>query len=316
MKSKVLAAVFAATFTSGAAVAADIPSKKAPLTPPAPVSVTGFDFAWGGKLMSDYISRGITQSSGNPSVTAYGEARYNIGDTQLYAGVQGWSVKLPTAPAAEIDLYGGVRQTIGKFSIDVGGIYYLYPGNTNQYWLNGLGAVLNQQTNPGGLFTATTAKDPSFFELYAKPTVNVTDSFVLGANVYYSPNWNRYGFSSTYLSGTAKYTFGESGFSVSGEFGRQYLGTTKATSIYGLFAFPSYNTWNAGISYAYKVFTIDARYHGSSLNKSQCYAVSSDPGGNTSGRSNWCGNRFMLTLSADMSLKDLSGPANSVVAKY
>ena len=64
------------------------------------------------------------------------------------------------------------------------------------------------------------------------------------------------------------------------------------------------------------MFTIDARYYGSSLNKAQCYAVSSDPGGNTTGISKWCGNRFMLTLSADMSLKDLSGPASAVVAKY
>ena len=322
MKSQVFAAV-AASLISGAALAADLPSKKEPAAPPAPVSVNGFDFAWGGKLMSDYVSRGVTQSNGNPSVTAYGEARYNIGDTQRYAGVQGWSVKLPTDPAAEIDLYGGVRQTIGKFAIDLGAIYYLYPGNTNQYWINNTtGTVLNQQTRPAGIpigstYFATTAKDPSFLELYAKPTFNITESFTVGANLYYSPNWNRYGFNSTYVSGTAKYTFGETGFSVSGEFGRQYLGTTKASSIYGSFAFPSYNTWNAGISYAYKVFTVDARYHGSSLNKAQCYAVSSDPKGNTNGGfSNWCGNRFMISLSADMTLKDLSGPASAVVAKY
>ena len=41
----------------------------------------------------------------------------------------------------------------------------------------------------------------------------------------------------------------------------------------------------------------------------------SDPAGNVSGRSNWCGNRFMLTLSADLTMKDLSGPSK-VVAKY
>ena len=319
MKSKVFAAVVAVSVSTVSAYAADLPSKKAAIAPPAPVSVNGFDFAWGGKLMSDYISRGVSQSGGYPSATAYGEARYNIGDTQLYAGIQGWAVKLPTSPSAEIDLYGGVRQTIGKFTVDLGGIYYWYPGNTNQYWINGL-TVVNTQVRPGPLFTATTAKDPSFLELYAKPSFNITDSFNVGANVYWSPNWNNYGFNSTYVSATAKYTFGESGFSVSGEFGRQYLGTTKATSIYGQFAFPSYNSWNAGISYAYKVFTVDARYYGSSLSKAQCYAVGSDPKGNVngivSGVSNWCGNRFMVSLSADMTLKDLSGPASAVVAKY
>ena len=317
MNSKFLATAFAAIVSTGTAYAADVPSKKGPAAPPPPASISGFDFAWGGKLMSDYVARGVSQSGQNPSVTAYGEARYNIGDTQLYAGVQGWSVKLPTAPAMEMDLYAGVRQTIGKFSIDVGGIYYYYPGSTNQYWINAVGAVVNQQTNPGGTFVATTAKDPSFLELYVKPSFAITDALTVGANLYYSPNWNRYGFTSTYLSGTAKYTFGESGFSVSGEFGRQFLGTTKAASIFGTFQFPDYNTWNAGVSYAYKVFTIDARYHGSTLNKNQCFAVSSDPAGNFSGRSNWCGNRFVVTLSADMTLKDLGVmPGSAVVARY
>ena len=118
----------------------------------------------------------------------------------------------------------------------------------------------------------------------------------------------------------SKYTFGESGFSVSGELGRVLLGSLKPGTIFNAagaapFKYPDYTTWNAGVSYAYKVFTVDARYFGSSLNKSQCYAVSSDPAGNVTGRSNWCGNRFMLTLSADLTLKDLSGPSK-VVAKY
>jgi hypothetical protein len=315
MKTKIFGAAVAAVVSTGA-MAADVPSKKAAVAPPAPVSVNGFDFAWGGKLMSDYVSRGITQSAGNPAVTAYGEARYNINDTQLYLGLQGWSVKLPTAPAAEIDIYGGIRQTFGKFSVDLGAIYYLYPGNTNQYWINAVGTVVNTQINPGGTFVATTAKDPSFLELYAKPSFAVTDALTVGGTVYYSPNWNRYGFASTFVSGTAKYTFGDTGFAISGEFGRQYLGTTKATSIFGTFTFPDFNTWNAGISYTYKVFTVDARYFGSTLNKTQCFAVTSDPAGNTTGRSNWCGNRFMLTLSADMTLKDLGVMPGAVAARY
>lgn len=315
MKISAIAAASALSLSTLSAFAADLPSKKEAAPPPVAAAPSGFDFAFGAKFLSDYVSRGVSQTAGNPGATVYGEARYNIGDTQFYAGVQPWAVKLPTSPSAELDLYTGVRQTIGQFSVDVGGIYYVYPGNKSQYWINAAGLVQNTRTNPGGTYVATTARDPSFLELYVKPSFNLTDSFNIGANVYYAPNWNHYGFDATYASLTSKYTFGETGFSVSGEYGRQYLGTTAATSIFGKFSFPSYNTWNAGVSYAYKVFTVDARYFGSNLNKSQCYAVSSDPAGNVSGRSNWCGNRFMLTLSADLTLKDLSGPSK-VVAKY
>jgi uncharacterized protein (TIGR02001 family) len=164
----------------------------------------------------------------------------------------------------------------------------------------------------GGTFCATTARDPSFLEIYLKPSYAVTDAFNVGANLYYSPNWNNYHFDEFYLSGTAKYTFGTSGFSVSGELGHEWLGSTKAGSTYGVVKFPDYWTWNVGVSYAWKVLTADLRYSGTDLNKSKCYLVTSDPGGNQPGfnlnsnRSNWCGQRIMATLSFDLSTaKDL-----------
>ena len=255
-------------------------------------------------------------SNGLPSATAYGELRYNIGDTQLYAGVQPTLVRLPTKPVAEVDLTLGVRQTWGKFSVDVGGIYYWYPGNRNQYWTAGVGGItfLNPigfgPANCNGGFCATTPTDPSFFELYIKPSYNITDLFNVGANFYWSPNWNNYRFQAGYLSATAKYTFGESGFSVSGELGRVLLGSLKPGTIFNAagaapFKYPDYTTWNAGVSYAWKNITADLRYHGSSLNKNQCWIVSADPHGNVAGgalatgNSGWCGHRFMASIAVD-----------------
>ncbi len=56
MKSLLLATT-AVLMLSGAALAADLPVTKGPAPAPAPVASTdGFDFAFGGKLMSDYIS--------------------------------------------------------------------------------------------------------------------------------------------------------------------------------------------------------------------------------------------------------------------
>lgn len=317
MKRLMIAALAGGAFASGA-LAADLPAKKGPIAPP-PVSADGFDFAFGAKIMSDYVSRGITQSDWKPSATAYFEGRYNIGDTQFYAAVQPWTVKLPTNPAAEVDLSLGVRQTWGKFTVDVGGIYYWYPDNKRQFWTSGVPGTpggftflnpvgFNAATCAGPGFCATTAKDPSFLELYIKPSYNVTDLFNIGANFYWSPNWNNYNFQSGYISATAKYTFGESGFSVSGELGRMLLGSLKAGTIFNAgpakFKYPDYTTWNVGVSYAWKNLTADLRYHGSDMNKTKCYINTSDPSGNAvgfgyTGRSNWCGHRIMASIALD-----------------
>ena len=49
--------------------------------------------------------------------------------------------------------------------------------------------------------------------------------FTFGANIFYTPNWLNTGAHGTYVSGTAKVTLPYD-FSVSGELGRYFLGTT------------------------------------------------------------------------------------------
>ena len=39
---------------------------------------------------------------------------------------------------------------------------------------------------------------------------------------------------------------------------------------------PSYNTWNIGIGFTYKVFTLDLRYSDTNLSKGDCNAFTSD----------------------------------------
>ena len=74
----------AALALGASAQAADLVAKKDP-APPAPAA-PAIDWAFGGKLMTDYIARGVTQSDHKPAVTAYGELRYNATDAiQLYA---------------------------------------------------------------------------------------------------------------------------------------------------------------------------------------------------------------------------------------
>jgi hypothetical protein len=340
MKKLVLATAVLA-MTAGSALAADM-AVKAVKAPPPP-AFEPWDLAFGSALMNDYIFRGVTQSNHKPSVAAYFEPRYNINkDVQLYVGVAGESISFPNRAAAEIDIYGGIRPTFGMFAFDFGLWGYLYPGGRcfNAFAFPGSGLPGSE---PGCLVSPFGNSDPvtlglpingnfakrsaSFFEAYGKVNVTINDQFQVGFNEYYSPNFLNLGAWGNYASITGKWTapsttFGASGVGmyVSGEFGRQWLGTSDrfyGTQIPGqVFQFgipePSYNTWNIGIGFTYKVFTLDLRYSDTNLSKGACNAFTSDytasqasaanvslinPGGFGS---NWCGAAGIAKLSADL----------------
>jgi len=280
--------------------------------------------------MSDYIFRGVTQSAHHPSVAAYFEPRYNINSNwQLYAGVSGESIKFANNAAAEIDFYGGVRSTWGPVVFDVGMWEYYYPGG-NCYGAGFLQPIPATPECTTFLPNGNVAKSvASFYEVYGKITYTWTD-WAFGANFYWSPNFLNLGADGKYASGTIKYTapekmaLGPFGWYVSGEFGHQWLGTSDA--FYGTFIYPngipepSYNTWNVGLGFTWKVFTLDLRYSDTDLSKAECNAFTSDPRaplsssfvtllnpgtGTIAPGSNWCGARFVAKLSADLTLGSL-----------
>jgi uncharacterized protein Gcw-chp len=330
---KVALLATALTMISGAALAADMAVKAVKAPPPAPFEP--WDIAFGSALMNDYIFRGVTQSNHKPSVAAYFEPRFNVNkDLQFYIGTAGESISFPNRAAAEIDVYGGIRPTFGMFAFDFGLWGYLYPGgqcfNANAFPGSGIpgseaGCVTNADPLTGGLpVNGNFAKrNASFFEGYAKVNVTLSDQFQIGVNEFYSPNFLNLGAWGNYASITGKWTapsttFGSSGVGmyVSGEFGRQWLGTSDA--FYGTPVFPagipepSYNTWNVGVGFTYKVFTLDVRYSDTNLSKGACNAFTSDfsartataasvsainPGGF---ESNWCGPAGIVKLSADL----------------
>ena len=347
MKKLVLLAT-ALTMVSGSAIAADM-RVKAVKAPPV-VAFDPWDIAFGASITNDYVFRGITQSNHKPSVGAYFEPRYNVTkDVQLYAGLAGASISFPNRAAAEIDIYGGIRPTFGMFAFDFGLWGYLYPGgqcyNANAFPGSGIpGSDASCAVSPFGNSDPFTLglpvngnfakKNASFYEAYGKVNVTLNDMFAIGASNYYSPNFLNLGAWGNYASITAKYTapgtfFGTSGVGmyISGEFGRQWLGTsdafygtTTATRFGGPFPNgipePSYNTWNIGVGFTYKVFTLDLRYSDTNLSKGNCNAFTSDysttnasaafvtainPGSGTSAfGSNWCGAAGIAKLSADL----------------
>jgi hypothetical protein len=305
----------------GAASAADLPAKMYTKAAPVPAVTSPWDIAFGSAIMSDYVFRGVTQSNHKPSVTAYFEPRYNVNpNLQLYAGSSFESISFANRAAGEVDIYGGVRPTFGALALDFGVWGYLYPGGQCIDSIQGGGNLCPVGSN--ALVNGNVMKkDVSFYEVYGKGTYTFNDYFALGGNVFYSPNFLNSGAEGTYASITGKLTapstfFGTSGVGayLSGEFGRQWLGTSDA--FYGVPAFPAginyadYNTWNVGLGFTYKVFTLDLRYSDTNLSKANCNAFTSDfqasSGGNFSPinpsgiGSNWCGSTFIAKLSADL----------------
>ncbi|MGX7742388.1 TorF family putative porin [Rhodopseudomonas parapalustris] len=306
MKKTILSVAAVLAVGVGSASAADLPAKMYTKAPPV-VAFNPWDVAFGTSVSSDYVFRGITQSNHQPSVSGYIEPRYNINpDLQIYAGVSASSISFTNRAAAEIDGYVGIRPTFGPAAFDFGFWYYGYPGGQCIDTVQGGGNLCplgSSRIANGNVMK----KDVSFYEFYGKFNYTFNDMFTAGAAVNYSPDFLRFGTDGTYAAVNAKITmpgtfFGTSGIGsyISGEYGHQWLGTTDA--FYGPSVLPDYNTWNVGVGFTYKVFTLDLRYTDSDLSKESCQLITSDFTSGNGTTSGWCGARFVAKLSADVTL--------------
>jgi hypothetical protein len=344
MKKVALPLLIVAGLTTSA-LAADMAKKAPPAPPPPPPSP--WDVAITAALMNDYNFRGITQSRHQPSAQAGFELRYTVSPQwQYYAGISGESIDFPNHAAAEIDFYGGVRPTFDKLALDFGVWYYWYPGgecfNSN----------VNTPCNPPGanpLFPAVGTALPngnvvkgnlSFVEIYGKATYTINDQWAVGIQEWYSPSVLNSGADGWFTTGNITFTVPSSylpsgiGMTISGDGGYWALGTsdnfycTNVPLLTGTGqpfcqgAFPngvpyqSYWTWDVGVSFTYKAFTLDLRYYDTNLTKAQCNVFDSDhtstfnasnitnlnPGGLGS---NWCDAAFVAKLSFATNLSNI-----------
>jgi uncharacterized protein (TIGR02001 family) len=317
MKKFLLPAVIALAASTAPAAAADLGRMVTKAPPPAPVSP--WDIGFGAGIASDYNFRGISQSDRGVSPYAYFEPRYNVSKSlQLYAGIAGYGVDLASNPSAEVDLYGGIRPTFGALALDLGFIYYWYPKEKGH---SGDPTVQFPCYPNGNCVLA----DTDFWEVYGKGTYTFNDNLSAFGSVYYSPDWLNTGASGTYASIGLKYlgTPLSSGWNwfLSGEVGHYWLGTPEADPFVWtppLFNvnLPDYLTWNVGLAFTYKVFTLDFRYYDTDLSKEECNYLTADPtaaiGGNTTTpgnpaglQSKWCNPAFIVKLSADLTLDSL-----------
>lgn len=198
----------------------------------------GDEFAISGNvaLTSDYRFRGISQSNEDPAV----QGGFDVGfEPGFYLGTWGSSVDFGSDndtgsfSTLELDYYGGWRGPVGDtdFGIDVGYIYYDYPGDTvdpkgdyQEFYVKGSWTTLVVGVNYSDDYYAETGE---FWYYAADYSYNIIDELALGLHAGYNDfeNDGDYTFltndqdSYTDFSVSLTYTWAGVGFSVA------YVGT-------------------------------------------------------------------------------------------
>jgi uncharacterized protein (TIGR02001 family) len=262
------AAGFAHAQTGGAinlgargGIAGGAPTPAAP-TQERPDSPLEFSFRAG--LASDYIYRGTTLSARQPAVGAAFEAALGL----IYGGATVASVKLPTQPAAEISMSGGIRPKLGDVQFDFGATYYFYPGEIAP--VDGSAGI--------EYWEALARADTTFGEV-----LRVAGGFAYSPNVSNTGAWSKYAAFGLGLDLPSK-LLQDVSVSVSGVAGYFWFG--NQSEALGGFPLPAYLNWNAGVTFTRKNFNFDLRYYDTNLSKEDCFVLTGDPNATPGGQIN------------------------------
>ena len=189
-------------------------------------------------LATDYAFRGVSQSDG-PAVQGGFDVAF--GDSGLYAGTWASNINFGGGSDLELDVYGGYKFALGGVAMDVGVLGYLYPNAQDD------GAELD------------------YWEVYAKPSIALTEQFTLGAGVFYSPEFTGESGDGLYYEVNGAFVVSPE-LSLSGAVGKQSVDTD------GFFAGEDeYTTWNVGGTYSAMGLGFDLRYHGTDVDDVSIY---------------------------------------------
>jgi uncharacterized protein (TIGR02001 family) len=265
MKKLLLASAAAAAFTSPLAHAQ---------APTPEHTVTG-----NMTIASDYRFRGLSQT--------FGEGFFDVGPaiqggidyshaSGFYLGNWNSNVsgnQFPNGSSIEMDFYGGYKHSFGDFGLDIGTIYYLYPGAK----LPGL--------DPAGNGNFTTAKN---WEAYlggswkwfsAKYYYSFTDYFGLSEDViqgFVGCNPNRSGCTPLSRNGDTKGTQ-----YLMGAFNMEVMPKLTLTATAGYTWVRNYNDMNyfdykVGLTYDWSGWLLGASIIGTDADKDYWYAVNGE----------------------------------------
>jgi uncharacterized protein (TIGR02001 family) len=108
---------------------------------------------------TDYVFRGFSQTLEDPAIQGGVDATCG----RFYLGFWGSNVDFADGQTnVEMDVYAGIKGTMGRISWDVGAIYYAYPGG---------------------------ASNVDYFEIKAGISGEVWKGGTLGGTLYYSPEY-------------------------------------------------------------------------------------------------------------------------------
>jgi uncharacterized protein (TIGR02001 family) len=263
------------------AVAAEAPVQ---IAPPKDGTASPFEFSARGGFVTDYIYRGTTLSDHRPAVGAAFEATaFDI----LYASSTIASVKLPSQPAAEITIGGGVRPKLGNVTFDFGWTRFLYPG----------------ESAPPGTFAGI-----DYWEASARADTKIGELLRVAGGFAYSPNvsntgaWSKYAAFGLGIDVPHRLLPPEFSVSTTSIVGYSKFGGQSAEL--GGFPLPAYLNWNAGVTFSRKNFNLDLRYYDTNLSKENCFVLTGDPGATPGGSidpvrnpeglmSRWCSATFV-----------------------
>ena len=214
-----------------AALAATCVSTLAADPPQSDWSITG-----NAGLFSDYRFRGISQTNKKPAfqggidishVSGFYVGNWNSNiDSSLYNGSN-----------LEMDFYGGYKLPLGGFTLDVGALYYYYPGSGS----GGTPKIDNTELYIGG----------GFGPFSLKYSHAVSDFF--GA----PDSKNSY-----YVDGSLTYDLGN-GLGLVGHVGYQKLkGNARVVEMGGVNLEDSIVDWKVGVTYDLSGFLLGASYIG------------------------------------------------------
>lgn len=148
MKKTFVASLLAAAFAVPALAQTAAAPAEAPAAEAAPASALTGNLG----LFSSYRFRGIDQTFGKPALQGGIDYAHASG---MYVG--NWNSNVSSGAGfpdgnLEMDFYGGYKHSFGDFGIDVGAIYYYYPGSEARGLTGGVntGAVDNKEIYIGG----------------------------------------------------------------------------------------------------------------------------------------------------------------------
>ncbi len=217
MKKSLIALSLIGAFAAPAAVQVAAAAEEA-----SPHTITG-----NMTLATSYRFRGIDQTYGKPTLQGGIDYSHASG---LYLG--NWNSNVSSGAGfpdgnLEMDFYGGYRTSFGDIGLDVGAIYYYYPGSD--------GGVLDTRADDGPVTNKEIYVGASWKFISVKYSYSVDDYFSLRGT---ANNAGKSTSGTSYLETNLNYDLGN-GWGVNGHIGRLYAKNIKNGD---------YTDWKVGVT--------------------------------------------------------------------